>query len=183
MGKSSDKLRRFKVTQSLRLPGTAMKVFYYGGFALGAVSAVWLIYCLISGERFLLGVAVVGAFLALIWLLAVHLMSESSFGLANIAFNNTGMVYRQNGAPDAKEYTLRWDDCVEFGIEKTRHSFWVYGSDHELEDAERKNFPENVHDGVYYFNYAYNTWEEFLNYVPEKFKAALEAEWSDKKVQ
>ena len=72
---------------------------------------------------------------------------------------------------------------MECGIEKTRFTRWVYASDHKLTPAERKEFPENVKQGVFYFDYAYNTWEEFMTYLPERFQAYMIAEKAAKKAR
>ena len=183
MENKNNKLKRFHVTQSLRFGSTGVKLLFYAGVLLETAAVASICYCIGSGSKGLLGVGVICAVLAAIWIIAVHMMSDNNYGLATVAFHEKGIVYKANGAAETPEHLFRWDDCVECGIEKTRLSFWVYCSDHKLENSERKEFPENVKDGVFYFNYAYNTWEEFMKFVPERFKAQLETEWREKKVK
>lgn len=183
MENEKTKLRRFKVTQSLRFTDTVSKVLFYIALVVELFALMTIAWCIIRHTQKSLGVAVILAVLGVIWLFAIRLISESRYGLANVSFHETGMVFRQSNAPDAKEYLLRWTDCVEAGIEKTRMSFWVYVSDHKLDPSEKKEFPQRVKDGVFYFNYDYNAWEEFLMFVPESFRTQLEAEWTEKKVK
>ncbi len=183
MENEKGKLKRFQVTQSIRFGGLSMRLFYYAGLCLGAVSITAVALSVILNTKSFLGLAVIGVLLSAIWVFAVRLISENSFGYANISFYEGGIIFRQSNAPDAKSFTLRWSDCVECGIEKTRRSYWVYASDHKLNDAERKEFPENVEKGVFYFNYADNTWEEFISYLPDKFNAYMTAEKAAKKIK
>ena len=180
---NKEKLKRFKVTQSLRFGGTGPKLLFYAGAVLELAAIITVITCLTLHKTGLLGTGIIAAIIAFIWLFAVRMMSESSFGLAQIAFRDSGMVYRASGAKDAPEYLMSWDDCRFGGIIKVRLSYWVYMSDHELSPAERRDFPDHVCDGVYYFNYADNTWEEFMKFVPEPFKSQLEAEKTEKGVR
>ena len=180
---NNGKLKRYKVTQSLRFTDTTSKILFFIALVVEFGSMLTIAICIASHTQKALGVAVILAVLGVIWLLSIRLISESRYGLANVSFHDTGMVFRQSNAPDAKEYLLRWTDCVEAGIEKTRLSFWVYVSDHALQPKERKEFPQKVDDGVFYFNYDYNTWEEFLKFVPDSFKAELERQWTEKKVK
>lgn len=180
---SNEKLKRYQVTQSIRFATKGTKVLFFAGMCLAAVSVLAIAIALIFGNKNILGVAVIGALLSVIWMFATRFMSESTFGFANVSFYDGGIIFRSSNATDAEHYTLRWCDCVACGLEKTRWSWWVYASDHELSDAERVEFPENVKDGVFYFNYAQNTWEEFMKFVPEQFREKLEAEKLENKIK
>ena len=172
----SEKLKRYQVTQCLRFVSKGVKALFYAGVILEAVSLIAIAVSLITGSRTVIGLFIITGVLALIWMFAIRLMSDNTFGYANISFYEGGIIFRQSNAPDSKHFTLRWCDCIECGIVKTRLSYWVYASDHKLSQAERKEFPENVEEGVFYFNYAYNTWEEFMTYLPEQFRAYMNAE-------
>ena len=177
------KLKRYQVTQSLRFASKGIKAFFYLGVILEAAALITIAVSLISGSRTFLGVSIIAAILAFIWMFATRLISDNTFGFANISFYEGGIIFRVSNADDAKQYTLRWSDCVECGIEKTRFAKWVYASDHKLTQAERKEFPENVEKGVFYFNYATNTWEEFMTYLPEQFRAYMNAEKAAMKIR
>ena len=183
MENEKGKLKRFQVTHSVRFTSNTSKILYFFAIAVELAAILTIGFCVISHTQKFLGVAVVFALLGVIWLFSIRLISQSRYGLANVSFHEGGMVFRPNNAPDVKEYTLKWTECVETGIEKTRMSYWVYASDHALSADERREFPQNVRDGVFYFNYAYNTWEEFMKFVPGKFRAQLEKEWTEKKVK
>ena len=170
------KLKRYQVTQCLRFVSKGIKALFYAGVILEAVSLIAIAVSLITGSRTVIGLFIITGILALIWMFAIRLMSDNTFGYANISFYEGGIIFRQSNAPDSKHFTLRWGDCIECGIVKTRLSYWVYASDHKLSQSERKEFPENVEEGVFYFNYAYNTWEEFMTYLPEQFRAYMNAE-------
>ena len=172
---SKEKLKRYQVTQSIRFATKGMKALFVVGLVLGAVSLITIAVSLLSGNHTFLGAGIIFTLISFIWLFATRLMSESTFGYANVSFHEGGMIFRASNAPDAPNYTLRWSDCVACGIEKTRLSYWVYASDHELAEDEKVEFPEHVKDGVFYFNYAGNTWEEFMKFVPEQFREELEA--------
>ena len=170
----SEKLKRYKVTQSLRFPSNIMKGFFYAGLVLlplGVIVAVLSIFIpALEGVR---GLAIIAAALSVIWLLAAKFISETNFGLANVSFTEQGIIFRTGGA-EGSEYRLNWSDAVCCGMEKTRFSRWCYVSDHELSDKEKKEFPEFVEKGVFYFGYADNTWEEFMKFLPERFKHTMQ---------
>ena len=180
---SNEKLKRYQVTQSIRFASKGVKILFFAGLALAAASVLAIAAALIFGSKGVLGVAVIGALLSVIWLFAARFMSESTYGFANVSFHEGGVIFRSSNAADAEQYTLRWADCVACGLEKTRWSWWIYAADHELSDAERVEFPENVKSGVFYFNYANNTWEEFMKFVPERFRAELEAKKLENKIK
>lgn len=171
----SDKLKRFQVTQTLRFPSNIMKVFFYAGLVLLPLGIIVITLGLfvdaLAGVR---GLAIILCVLSVIWLFAAKFISETSFGLANVSFTETCIIFRTGGA-DSAEHRLAWDDVKSCGMEKTRWAWWCYASDHELSDKEHREFPEFVEKGVFYFSYANNTWEEFMKFVPERFRDALES--------
>ena len=180
MENENSRVKKFQVTQSLRMPSRALKFFYYGSFVLLGGGAITVLLCLITGTRGVaMGVAAIAAFLGLIWNLAVHFISENSFGFSRISFGDEYIMFYFG----EDKFKLKWADVVECGIEKTRRSYWVYASDHAVTEKEKKEFPENVDEGVFYFNYYWNTWEEFMKFVPEKFKPELEAKKSEFAIQ
>ena len=177
------KLKRFQVTQSLRFRSAFVKGAFIFALVMELAAIIALVVGLINGGKTLIGAGIIVAIVMFIWMFGIRLASESTFGYANISFYEGGIIFRVSNAPDAKHYTLRWADCVECGIEKTRFSYWVYASDHKLTPDERKEFPEHVKQGVFYFNYAYNTWEEFMTYLPDRFRAYMNAEKAAKKAR
>lgn len=169
---SKEKTKQFVVTQSLRFPNRVMKVLYYCSILMMAGAGGTVIACLMTGERGgKMGLAVIVGVLGIIWMVAAHFVSENSYGLSRISF---GEEYMQFTSGEEK-FRLKWENVDECGIEKTRRAFWVYASDHKLKAEEKKEFPENVDEGVFYFNYYWNTWEEFMKFVPERFKPELES--------
>ncbi|MDO4353891.1 MAG: hypothetical protein Q4C93_02880, partial [Clostridia bacterium] len=46
---------------------------------------------------------------------------------------------------------------------------WVYISNHELSDEERRHFPDNTGEGTFYFEYNEKAFDEFMKYLPEQF--------------
>lgn len=178
-----EKLKRFTVTQCMRFPSPIVKVIYYGGFALIGAGIIIAVVDLILQSKAFLGAAIIGAILGFIWIIASRFISENSFGYANVSFTEDCIIFRSSNGEDAAVYKLRWDDCRTCGVIKTRRTWWCFVSDHELSKAERKEFPENVEEGVFYFCYAANTWEEFMKFVPERFRAYLEAEKSANRIR
>ena len=179
MENQKGKTKQFVVTQSLRFPNTVMKVLYYCSLAMLSVAVVDIIYCLITGTRGnYMGFGAIIGLLGLIWVVSAHLVSENTYGLSRITF---GDEYIQFISGDDK-FRLKWADVVECGIEQTRRAFWVYASDHKVTEGEKKEFPENVEEGVFYFNYYWNSWEEFMKFVPEKFRAELTAKKAELKI-
>ena len=112
------------------------------------------------------------ALYSVIWLFAAKFISETNFGLANVSFTEQGIICRTGGA-DSVEYRLNWDDAVCCGRIKTRGAWWCYVSDHELSEKEKKEFPEFVEKGVFYFSDADNTVEELKKFLPPQFSEAL----------
>ena len=177
-----EKLKRYQVTQRLRFPSNIVKALYYAGLALLAAGAAVFALGFFTPLSSLRGVAAVTMVLSAIWLVSANFISASSFGLANISFTGTGIIFRTGGV-EGSEYRLDWDSVRCCGLIKTRRAWWCYASDHELGAKERREFPEFVEKGVFYFNYADNTWEECMKFVPERFRAALEQEREEKKVK
>lgn len=177
-----EKLKRYQVTQSLRFPSNIIKAMYYAGSVLLVLGAAVLALGFFTPLASLRGLSAIVVVLSAIWLISAHFISANSFGLANISFTGTGMIFRTGGEEGA-EYRLNWEDVRCCGLIKTRRSWWCYASDHELADKERREFPEFVEKGVFYFNYADNTWEEFMKFVPERFRAELEKEKKEKAVK
>lgn len=167
--------KRFRSTLSMRFPGTGIKIIYAIGVAFGAYAVIGGIIGLINGSSVLLGTAALGVLMCFLWLFASRSISESVFCKSFVSFNEREMKYI---TPD-KTYTLLWDDCSCCGIKKTFFTHWVYVSDHELEPAELKEFPENVKSGVMYFDYDTPTYQEFIKFVPERFAAQIEARKSE----
>lgn len=95
----SEKLKRFRVTQTLRFPSNIMKGFFYAGLVLlplGLVVAVLSFFVpALEGVR---GIAVIAAALSVIWLFAAKFISETNFGLANVSFTEQGIIFRTGGA-------------------------------------------------------------------------------------
>ena len=159
----SEKLKRYQVTQSLRFPSNIMKGFFYAGLILlplGIIVAILGIF--IPALEGLRGLAIIVSVLSFIWLFAAKFISETNFGMANVSFTEQGIIFRTGGA-DSVEHRLSW---------------WCYVSDHELADKEKKEFPEFVEKGVFYFSYADNTWEELMKFLPEQFKEPMNEAWS-----
>lgn len=170
----SEKLKRYRVTQSLRFPSNIIKVLFYTALALLPPCAVVLaLGFFVDAAAPLRGVSIIVALLAFIWLFSAKFMSESNFGMANVSFTEDCVIFRTGGA-ESVEYRLRWDEAECCGMIKTRLAWWCYVSDHELSAHEKKEFPEHAEKGVFYFNYADNTWEEFMKFVPERFRCELE---------
>ena len=174
----SEKLKRFRVTQTLRFPSNIMKGFFYAGLVLlplGVIIAALSFFIpALEGVR---GIAVIAAALSVIWLFAAKFISETNFGLANVSFTEQGIIFR-TGGEHSVEHRLAWDDAVCCGMIKTRLSWWCFVSDHELAYKVKKEFPEFVEKGVFYFSYADNTWAELMKFLPEQFKEQMEKDWS-----
>ena len=165
-------MKRFMVSTRLRLPSTGMKIFFAAGITLACVSACGLLYSLIARSDRLLGPAIIAAIISFLWLFAVRAISESRFGGSIIGFDEDGILFQTS----TNKYRLSWADCVECGVVRNRLAYWIYASDHRLGEKEKKNFPENVGKGVMYFNRQKQSLEEFMKFVPEKFKDELIAQ-------
>lgn len=171
----SDKMKKYQVTQTLRFPSNIMKAFFYAGLILLPlciiVAVLGIFIDALAGVR---GLAIILSVLSVIWLFAANYISETSFGLANVSFTESCIIFR-TGGENSTEYRLAWSDAVCCGMEKTRRSWWCYVSDHELSDKERREFPEFVEKGVFYFSYADNTWEELMRFAPERLRGELDS--------
>ena len=172
MDNEKEKVKRYHVTHSLRFPSPIVKGLYYASIVMIAGAVVTLAFCLITGTRgTAMGLAAVVGMLGIIWMVASHFISENTYGLTTISFGEEYMMFYFG----EDKFRLRWDKVVECGIEKTRRSYWVYASDHKLSEAEKKEFPQNVKDGVFYFDHYWNSWDEFMKFVPEQFREDLAA--------
>lgn len=174
-----EKLKRYQVTQSLRFSSAIIKALYYAGTVLIALGALVVLLGFFTPLSSLRGAAIIVMVISVIWIIAASFISENTFGGANISFTESGMIFRSDG----EEYKLDWDKVRCCGLIKTRKAWWCYASDHELGDKEKREFPEFVEKGVFYFNYADNTWEEFMKFVPERFRDGLEREKGEKGVK
>ena len=179
MAENKEKVKKYIVTRSLRMPNIWFKVFFFGGVAMAAAAVVLALSCLIRSTTAGLGVAVILALLSAIWLFVVFFNSSSNYGVSMISFNETYIKFYYY----KEEYKLAWDNVVSAGIEKTRLAYWVYLADHELSAEEKKEFPEHVKDGVMYYGYEKNAWDEMMKFAPESVKAQLEAAKANTKIK
>lgn len=170
MADSKEKVKKYIVTRSLRMPNAWMKGFFFGGVTMAAVAVILALSCLIRSTTAGLGVAVILALLAAIWIFVVFFNSANNYGVSMISFNESYVKFYYY----KEEYKLAWENVVKGGIEKTRRAYWVYLSDHELSADEKKEFPEHVKDGVMYFGYEKNAWDEMMKFAPERIKSELE---------
>lgn len=171
--------KKYRATLSMRFPGPGIKIIYAIGLLFGVYAVTGGIIGLITWNTIMIGTAVLGAVLCFLWLFACRSIAESVYCKSFVAFDGREMRFlTPNGT-----YHLAWDDCVCCGIKKTVFTHWVYVSDHELEEAELKEFPENVKSGVLYFDYDTPTYEEFMKFVPERFKPELESLKNDMKIK
>jgi len=174
-----NKETRFLVTQSIRFPHTAVKVMYYVMLGCIALTLALGLYSLLFRTTGPLGIALILAVLSFLLFFFVSATSDQYFGRATVSFGEESIVFRSGD----KSYRLDWDKIRVCGIEKTRRSFWLYCSDHSLSEKEKMEFPENVEKGVMYANYRLELYEEFMQYVPEKFKAPIEARKAELKIK
>ncbi len=174
-----EKLKRYQVTQCLRFPSLVMKIGFYTAMVLLSVSVVVIVLGFFTPLESLRGAAAVAIVISALWMAAASFISASTFGMANISFTESGLIFR-TGGENSVDYRLNWDDVCCCGLIKTRRAWWCYASDHELKAAERREFPEFAEKGVFYFNYYDMVWEEFMKFVPERFRAGLEKEKAEK---
>ena len=172
MAENKEKVKKFVVTRSLRMPGKWMKLFFCGGLIMAVIAVVLALKCLFCSTTEGLGVAVILALLAVIWIFMVFFSSMNQYGVSMISFNESYVKFYYY----QEEYKLAWEKIVRAGIEKTRLAYWVYLSDHELSADEKKEFPENVRDGVMYYGYQKEAWDEMMKFAPDSVKAQLESE-------
>lgn len=179
MAENKEKVKKFIVTRSLRMPSKWMKGFFCGGIIMLAAAIVLALKCLFTGTTSSLGVAVILALLSAIWIFMVYFNSANNYGVSMISFNESYIKFYYY----KEEYKLAWEKVVSAGIEKTRLAYWVYLSDHELSADEKKEFPEHVKDGVMYYGYEKNAWDEMMLYAPESVKAELNAAKENTKIK
>lgn len=173
----SEKLKRYRVTQSVRFTSAVTKILYHTGLLLVPLGAlVFGLSFFVPALEPVKGVSLILAILGFIWVFAIRISSDSNFGSANVSFTRDCIIFRLTLAPDSEEFRLRWSDAVCAGMEKTRGAWWVYVSDHELLARERREFPELAEKGVFYFGYEDNAWDELMKFAPERLAAALEAQ-------
>lgn len=171
MAENKEKVKKFVVTRSLRMPSVWMKGFFCGGITMLAIAIVLALKCLFRGSTAGLGVAAILALLSAIWIFMVYFNSANNYGVSMISFNETYIKFYYY----EQEYKLAWEKIMKSGMEKTRLAYWVYLSDHELSAEEKKEFPEHVRDGVMYFGYEKKAWEEMMKFAPDSVKRELEA--------
>ena len=179
MASEEKKIKKYRVTFSMRLGGTWMKILFIAAVALGAFAVIGGIIGLVARKGIIIGPAILAAFLCVLWTLAISFMSHSAYGNTTISFNEKYIRFWTK----AKNYDLNWDDAVSCGIVKTWRTYWVYVSDHKLEDTELKQFPENVKLGVMYYEYDTPTWNEFIKFVPEDMLKTLTARKAELKIK
>ena len=179
MANKNEKEKKFVVTRSLRMPGKWMKGFFIGGLTMASVAVILALICLIKGTKDLLGIAIILALLSAIWIFMVYFNSANNYGVSMISFNESYIKFYYY----KEEYKLAWERVVSAGIEKTRLAYWVYISDHELSADEKVEFPEHVKDGVMYYGYEKNAWDEMMKFAPESVKKELEAAKAKTKIK
>ena len=153
------------------MPGKWMKRFFYGGITMASAAVILALICLIKGSTDMLGISIILALLSAIWIFMVVFNSSNNYGVSMISFNESYIKFYYY----KEEYKLAWEKVCAAGIEKTRRAYWVYLSDHELSAEEKQEFPENVKDGVMYYGYEKNAWDEMIKFAPESVKKELEA--------
>ena len=176
---NEEKVKKYIVTRSLRMPSKWMKGFFCGGIIMAAIAVIMALLCLIGGTTKYLGGACILAILAAIWIFMVAFNSSNHYGVSMISFGDVCIKFYYY----KEEYKLAWEKVVSAGIEKTRLAYWVYLSDHELSEAEKKEFPEHVKDGVMYYGYEKNAWDEMMKFAPDSVKAQLEAAKAKTKIK
>ncbi|MDO4573200.1 MAG: hypothetical protein Q4C13_07510 [Clostridia bacterium] len=174
-----EKEKRFLVSLTIRFPSTINKVMFVLGLAALALAAAAALYSLVTWTGKLLGAAIVVALLGAIWLFVCRSVSESVYGSTLVSFGKRCMRFYTK----KQTYELDWDDCVVCGIRRSRWANWVYASDHELREAELVEFPENVEPNALYFGYQKESFEEFMKYVPERFREGLNARKAELKIK
>ena len=104
------KLKRFQVTQSLRFGSGFIKGAFFFAMVMELAAIITLIVTIINGSKTLMGASIVVGIVMFIWMFGIRLVSDNTFGYANISFYEGGIIFRVSNAPDAKHYTLRWSD-------------------------------------------------------------------------
>ncbi len=173
------KEKKYLVTRSLRMPSKWMKGFFFCGVLMASAAVVMALICLITGTKSMLGIAAILALLSAIWIFMVYFNSANNYGVSMISFNENHIKFYYY----KEEYKLAWEKVVSAGIEKTRLAYWVYLSDHELSADEKREFPEHVRDGVMYYGYEKNAWDEMMKFAPEAVKEKLEAAIAKTKIK
>lgn len=179
MAGKNEKEKKYLVTRSLRMPNKWMKGFFCGGLIMASAAVILVLICLITSSKDLLGIAIILALLSAIWIFMVYFNSANNFGVSMISFNESYIKFYYY----KEEYKLAWERVVSSGIEKTRLAYWVYLADHELSAEEKVEFPEHAKDGVMYFGYEKNAWDEMMKFAPEAVRKELEAAIANTKIK
>ena len=161
------------------MPNKWMKGFFCGGLIMASAAVILVLICLITSSKDLLGIAIILALLSAIWIFMVYFNSANNFGVSMISFNESYIKFYYY----KEEYKLAWERVVSSGIEKTRLAYWVYLADHELSAEEKVEFPEHAKDGVMYFGYEKNAWDEMMEFAPEAVRKELEAAIANTKIK
>lgn len=166
-----ESIKKFKVTKSLRLQKGAMTVTFFAALALFAFAVVSLLVCLIIGEldKYILGLLVILAMVSALWIFAFKLISVNSYGFSMVSFGDKSMRFYLNEITD----DLSWSSVADCGMIKNLWITWVYVSNHELDETERSHFPDNTGAGTFYFEYEENAFNEFMKYLPERFREEM----------
>lgn len=160
-------IKKFKVTNSMRLSGSLMKILFFFALGLLAFAIVGLAVCLIGGlgDNYIIGLLVILGCVSGLWVFGFKLTSVNSFGFSMVSFGDRSMRFYLNENTD----DLYWSNVTECGMLKNLWIKWVYISDHPLSAEEIKSFPDNTSGGTFYFEYEEAAFDEFMKYLPEEF--------------
>lgn len=167
-------IKKFKVTNSMRLSGTFTKVLFCVALFLLAFAIVGLLVCLIGGlgDNYVIGLLVILGCVSGLWVFGFKLTSVNSFGFSMVSFGDKSMRFYLNEHSD----DLFWSNVTDCGFMKNLWIKWVYISDHPLTAEETKDFPDNTNGGTFYFEYDESAFDEFMKYLPEKFHEKMLAD-------
>lgn len=171
---AKESIKKFKVTNSLRLSGGFMKALFCFAVGLLVFAIVGVAVCVIGGlgDSYTIGLLVILGCVSGLWVFGFKLTSVNSFGFSMVSFGDRSMRFYLNEATD----DLYWNKVEECGMLKNLWIKWVYISDHPLTDAEIKNFPDNTNGGTFYFEYDAEAFDEFMKYLPEEFHEKMLSE-------
>lgn len=166
-----ESIRKFKVTNSMRLSGGLMKGVFFFAVALLVFALVSLAVCVIGGlgDKYVIGLLVILAGVSGLWVFGFKLVSVNSFGFSMVSFGDRSMRFYLNEETD----DLYWNKVTECGMAKNLWIKWVYISDHPLTPFELKSFPDNTNGGTFYFEYDDEAFEEFMKFLPEEFHETM----------
>lgn len=162
-----ESIKKFKVTKSLRLHKGSMTIVFFIAVGLLAFALISLAVCLIGslGDKYIYGLLVILAMVSALWVFAFKLISVNSYGFSMVSFGDKCMRFYLNEKTD----DLFWSAVTDCGMIKNLWIKWVYISNHELSDEERRHFPDNTGEGTFYFEYDEKAFDEFMKYLPEQF--------------